>query len=68
VINLLSRFSLVYIGDNERNSPITPIVEQAIIAALEKTPHASLVARKVGRSFSTVSFAEEFLSPRAREA
>jgi DNA-binding XRE family transcriptional regulator len=37
-----------------RNSPITPIEEQAIIAALEKTPHASLVARKVGRSFSTV--------------
>jgi predicted XRE-type DNA-binding protein len=37
-----------------RNSPITPIEEQEIIAALEKTPHASLVARKIGRSFSTV--------------
>jgi DNA-binding XRE family transcriptional regulator len=37
-----------------RHSPITPIEEQEIVAALEKTPHASLVARKVGRSFSTV--------------
>jgi hypothetical protein len=37
-----------------RRSPITAVEEQAIIAALEKTPHASLVASKIGRSFSTV--------------
>jgi DNA-binding XRE family transcriptional regulator len=38
----------------KRGVPVTATEEQNIIAALEKTPHASLVARKIGRSFSTV--------------
>lgn len=37
-----------------RGVPITTDEVEAIIAALEKTPHASLVARENGWGFSTV--------------
>jgi DNA-binding XRE family transcriptional regulator len=46
--------SLVYKIQMARRIPITEVEERAIIAALKRKPHASFVARKTGRSFSTV--------------